>query len=74
MMSNVKTYTLTSAVSGETATSAGLVEFDFKAGDVTPADAAEERILEDLCYAHLATVKAPAAASPKSVKSAKVEE
>ena len=29
MMSNVKTYTLTTAVSGETATPAGLVKFDF---------------------------------------------
>ena len=73
-MSNVKTYTLTSAVSGEIATTSGPVEYEFKAGDVTPATPDEERILEDLCYAHLATVKAPAAASPKSVKPAKVEE
>ena len=69
-MSNVKTYTLTTPVSGETATPAGLVKFDFKAGDVTPANPVEDQILAGLCYAHLATVKAPADASPKSAKSA----
>lgn len=73
-MSNVKTYTLTTSVSGEIATTAGLVEYAFKAGDVTPANAAEESILADLCNAGVATVKAPTAASPKSAKSAKVEE
>lgn len=72
-MSHVKTYTLTTAVSGEIATTSGPVEYEFKAGDVTPATPEEERILADLCYAGLATVKAPAA-SPKSAKSAKVEE
>lgn len=70
-MSNVKTYTLTTAVSGETATPAGLVKFDFKAGDVTPADVVEERILADLAASGLASEKtAPA----KSAKPAKVEE
>lgn len=73
-MSNVKTYTLTTSASGEIATTSGPVEYEFKAGDVTPANALEERLLDDLCHAGLATVKAPTAASPKSVKSAKVEE
>lgn len=73
-MSNVKTYTLTAPVSGSIATPDGVVEYAFKAGDVTPASPDEERILTDLCYAGLATVKAPTAASPKSAKSAKVEE
>lgn len=70
-MSHVKTYTLTTAVSGETATPAGLVEFDFKAGDVTPANALEATALEDLAASGLASEKtAPA----KSAKPAKVEE
>jgi hypothetical protein len=72
MMSNVKTYTLTSAVSGETATPAGLVKFDFKAGDVTPSTPDEARILADLEANGLATEKTAAPAKP--AKPAKVEE
>ncbi len=74
-MRTVKTYTLSTAVSGEAATPAGLVALEFKAGDVTPANAAEETFLADLVSVGLAKVK-PAASAPSksSTKSAKVEE
>lgn len=70
-MSNVKTYTLTTAVSGEIATPTGLVKIDFKAGDVTPADALEARVLEDLAASGVASEKT---ATAKPAKPAKVEE
>ncbi len=70
-MSTVKTYTLSTAVSGETATPLGLVAFEFKAGEVTPATPDEARILSDLAARGL-MVEKPATAKP--AKPAKVEE
>lgn len=72
-MPNVKTYTLKTAVSGEYATPTGLVEFEIPAGDVTPANADEARVLADLAAAGLVAEKAPAPAT-KPAKPAKVEE
>ena len=70
-MPNVQNYKVTKAASHETATSDGLVAFDFKAGDVTPKSGAEAAALEALVAAGVAE---RVTAKPAPTKPSKVEE
>jgi hypothetical protein len=68
-MPDVQKYKVTKAVSYETATPAGLVEFDFKPSDVTPETDAERAALEALVsagYAEHATASKPTAPTKPS--------
>jgi hypothetical protein len=70
-MPNVQNYKVTKAASYETATPAGAVAFDFKAGDVTPKSDAEAAALEALVAAGCAE---RVTAKPAPTKPSKVEE
>jgi hypothetical protein len=68
------TYTIDKPAKVEQATAAGLVEFEFKAGDVSPDGPEETAALEALVAAGLAKRPAKASKSTPTKTTTKVEE
>jgi hypothetical protein len=68
------TYTIDKPARAERATAAGLVEFEFKPGDVTPDSPEETAALEALVAARLAKRSAKASKPTPTKTTTKVEE